>query len=95
MTFISAMFAFAATVTASGYIKKETKIENAASTIYVDKYHDIAIKHTDDAIKTHADAEDDKLEKLEKYFDGKFETFSASQDTRFQDLKDYIKLLKQ
>jgi hypothetical protein len=95
MTFISAMFAFAGAITASGYINKEAKIENAASTIYVDTKHNIAIKHTDDEIRKHAENENDKIERLEKYFDNKFEAFSKTQDNRFDDLKDYIKLIKE
>ena len=95
MTFISAMFAFAATVTANGYINKETKIDNAASVSYVDEKHNLSIKYTDDVIKLYADIEDDKIEELEKHFDDKFEILSDNQDVRFQDLKDYIKLLKQ
>lgn len=95
MTFVSAGLAFAGAVMASGYINKEAKIDNAASTVYVDTKHNIAIKHTDDEIEKHAESENNKIEKLEKYFDGKFEAFSKTQDNRFDDLKDYIKLIKE
>jgi hypothetical protein len=69
------------------------KTNESATVEYVNVKHKESKEYTRESIKTHADAEDDKIEKLEKYFDDKFEAFSTSQDTRFQDLKDYIKLM--